>query len=118
MPAWESLPGNNCKLVQYRLGVPGGQAKNVSLRESEQDAIRHYLQAFTQSGSGSLLTYAPGTVFSGDTFSLNFKAQEVVLNIGKNERSQYVKPRTQEDEAILQLLLKRSDSRQLKLATP
>lgn len=117
MPAWESVPGNNCNLTHYRLGVPQGHTKTVNLRESEQEAIRLYLQDFTQTGKPTLITYAPGTVFQGDAFTVNFKPEEVVLNIGKHEQAQYVRPRTQKDNEILLILRKRSDSRQLKAPT-
>lgn len=98
--------------------MPKGHTKTVNLRESEQDAIRLYLQEFTQTGTPTFVTHAPGTVFLGEHFSLNFKPTEVVLNIGKNERVQYARPRTRKDDEMLQLLRKRSDSRQLKSPTP
>lgn len=114
MPAWESIPGNDSKLTRYRLGMPKGHTKTVNLRESEQEAVRVYLQELTQTGTPTFVTHAPGTVFQGDYFSLNFKPKEVVLNIGKHERAQYARPRTEKDDEMLQLLRKRSDSRRMK----
>ncbi|MBE6420142.1 MAG: hypothetical protein E7031_08425 [Akkermansiaceae bacterium] len=120
MPAWESLPGENCTLATYRLmpakpapadAVPG---KKVALRESEKEHMRTYLREFTEQGQISLATYAPRTVLYGDYFTLNFHPDLVILNIGKEDRTQYVRPISQQDQDLLKLLRKRSDSRALK----
>ena len=121
MPEWSDVPGQQCRLITHRIGVrvsPGDATQNqgriVTLRESEEQKLRAYLQQFVEKGQRSYNTYAPRTVLYGHAFSLNFLTDTVVLNIGAGSQKQYTRPRGAADDAMLQLLRKRSDSRSLK----
>lgn len=124
LPAGDDLPGEDCRLVTHRLMLPkeprsegevGNQGKQVVLRDSEESTLREYLVKFMQEGRASVVTYAPRTVLYGEYFSLNFHGDKVILNIGYGERRQFERKRTREDEQMLRLLKKRSDSRRLSL---
>lgn len=121
LPDWDDVPGAECSLVAHRLrlplanaAAPSQQGKLVRLRDSETEQLRNYLRSFTEQGSISVASYAPGTVLYGEYFSLNYQQELVILNIGRGERVQYVRPLTQADKDMLKLLRKRSDSRTLK----
>lgn len=121
MPDWEDLPGDDCSLVTHRLltsradtSLMENQGKKVTLRESEKADLREYLRLFSEQAEVSMVTYAPRTVLYGEDFSLNFQTDKVILNIGAGNRRQYVRPMTEVDKDMLQLLRKRSDSRALK----
>ncbi len=121
LPNWGDVPGAECSLVTHRLHLPLAdaaaskhQGKPVRLRDSEAEQLRNYLIAFTEQGVKSVDTYAPATVLYGEHFSLNYRQDIVVLNIGRGERTQYARPITQADKDMLKLLRKRSDSRTLK----
>lgn len=121
MPEWSDVPGQQCRLITHRIGVrvspvdaTQNQGRIVTLRESEEQKLRAYLQQFVEKGQRNYNTYAPRTVLYGHAFSLNFLTDTVVLNIGTGNQSQYIRPRGAEDDAMLQLLRKRSDSRSLK----
>lgn len=121
LPDWEDVPGAECSLVAHRLhlpladaAAPNHQGKPVRLRDSETEQLRNYLRMFTEQGDVSVVSYAPATVLYGEYFSLNYRQDIVVLNIGRGERTQYVRPITQADKDMLKLLRKRSDSRTLK----
>lgn len=119
-PNWEKIPGKECKLVTHRLALPQTaesgtqQGKIVALRESEARQLRDYLLRFTESGMLTEDRFAPKTVLIGSEFELNFQHKQVILRLGSGTGKQYVRLRTAEDDAMLQLLRKRSDSRQLK----
>ena len=121
MPDWDDLPGENCSLVTFRLlyartdtGLLTAQGKKVTLRESEKARLRDYLRHFTEQAQPTMVTYALRTVLYGEDFSLNFQTDKVILNIGSGNRRQYVRPMTEADKDMLQLLRRRSDSRALK----
>ena len=126
MPEWSEVPGPQCRLVTHRIGVRVSQedavngkgtdskGRVVTLRESEEQKLRAYLQQFVEEGQRDYNSYAPRTVLHGNAFSLNFLTDTVVLNIGTGEQAQYVRPRCTEDDTMLYLLRKRSDSRSLK----
>lgn len=126
MPEWSDVPGQQCRLITHRIGVrvsrgdgvhykeSENKGRIVTLRESEEQKLRAYLQQFVEKGQRSYNTYAPRTVLYGHAFSLNFLTDTVVLNIGTGSQKQYTRPRGAADDAILQLVRKRSDSRSLK----
>ena len=121
MPDWDDLPGEECSLVTHRLltsradsALMENKGKQVTLRESEKADLREYLRLFTEQAELSVVTYAPRTVLYGEYFYLNFQTDKVILNIGEGNRRQYVRPMTEADKNMLQLLRKRSDSRALK----
>lgn len=124
VPHRDDLPGAECRLVTHRLVMPQMSSteqdpetlgKKVALRESEEAQLRDYLVRFTEQAPRSIVTYAPRTVLYGETFALNFHSDKVILNIGYGTRQQFERARTREDDNMLKLLKKRSNSRTLSL---
>lgn len=115
---WAAVPGSSNYVLDYHAGgIP--RQKKVALREAELLQLRDYLQAFVQEGKSTLVTYAPGLVLSGEYYALNFlhNGELVVLNIrqqGEAVSRQFVRKRSAVDDALLELLHRRSQTRSLR----
>lgn len=116
---WASVPGSSNYALEYGKSAMPRQ-KHLKLRESEQAELRTYLQEFVQSADRSSLTYAPGFVFAGEGYTLNFNssAQVVVLGISTpaapSGSIQFVRDYTEADTALLDMLRKRVSQRSLR----
>lgn len=115
-PDWSLVPGGSNYVLEYNRGVP--RQKKLVLRESEQAALREYMQEMVTEGNVSLVSYAPSLVLSGECYSLNFTDRYVVLNIwqeegGSGDGCQYVRPCSEKDEEMLKLIRRRTSARAL-----
>ena len=113
-PDWAALPGAESYVLEYGTGVP--RQKKLSLRESEKTLLRSYMQELADEGSSIPVSYAPQYVLSGADFSLNFGQDVVVLNLrsaGNTPGGQFARPRRESDNAVLDLLRRRTSTRSL-----
>lgn len=116
---WAVVPGSSNYALEYGKGAIPRQ-KRLKLRESEQAELRAYLQEFVKEADVSLVTYAPGFIFAGEGYTLNFNSSAGVVVLGirrpgdTSGNVQLVRESTEADAAMLEMLRKRVSQRSLK----